>query len=99
MVRNNTVGHMMMGTRGNMGARDQHVGSMGVVGNWGGVGQSLRVDRLVVVIRQVVEDIAGIMGRRKTLGMWMSMQIIWYLWLVCCWHIIMGCMSQSKDCF
>ena len=41
----------MMGIRGNMGARDQHVGSMWVVGDRGGMGQSLRMDRLIVIIR------------------------------------------------
>ena len=41
----------MMGTRGNMGARDQHMGSMGVVGDRGRVGQSLRMDWLIVIIR------------------------------------------------
>ena len=105
MVRNrgdNPMWHMMMGTRGEMGARHQHVGSMGMVRHRGRVGHSLRVDGLIVVIGKVVEDIARIMGWRKTLGMWMSMKVVWHLWLVCCWHIIMWCWgngyrSQSKD--
>ena len=100
--RGDNMRHMVMGTRGDMGARDQHVSSMGVVGHRGRVGHSLRVDGLIVVIGKVVEDIARIMGWRKTLGMWMSMKVVWHLWLVCCWHIIVWCRgngyrSQSKD--
>jgi len=93
----------MMGTGGNMGARDQHVGSMGVVGDRGRVGQSLWMDWLIVIIRKVVEDIARVVGWRKTLGVWMSMKVVWHLWFVSCWNIIMrcwmmACMSHSKDC-
>ena len=106
MVRNRgdkPIRHMMMGTRGNMGAGDKHVGSMGVVRHRGRVGHSLRVDGLIVVIGKVVEDIARIMGWRKTLGMWMSMKVVWHLWLISCWNIIvrcwmMACWSHSKDC-
>jgi hypothetical protein len=80
----------VVGGWGHMGARHQHVGSMGVVGHRRGVGQGFWVDRLIVVIGHVVEHIARVMGGRQTLGVRMMVEIIWHLGFVCGWDVIVG---------
>ena len=103
---NKTMRHMghVMGGRGDMGAWHQHVGSMGMVGYRGRMGQAFWVDWLVVIIGQVVEYIAWVMNWRKTLCMWMAMKVVWHLGFVGCWHIIVRSwghicrsMSETKD--
>ena len=70
---------------------DQHVGSVGQVGHWRGVGQALGVVRLVVVVWKVVEDIARIVWRWEALGMGiLASQIVRHLGFVCGGKIIQG---------
>ena len=69
--------------RWDVGAGHQHVGGVGEVRDGRGVGHTLRMVGLVVVIGQVVEDVTRVLGGGQTLGVGvLPCQIVGHLRLV-----------------
>jgi len=81
-----------------MGARDQHVGSIRMVGDRGWVGNTLVMDRFVAVIGEIVHHIARVcVERGETLGVGgMVSQVVWHLGFVSDGGIIVG--SRGMVC-